>query len=329
MNRLLCAIVRVTLGLALVSLSSVSPAARAQSPASSPGIVRIALVSDPHVTRDPAKAAYGEHFDAVIASVNAAAPDFVLIAGDLTDGGRPEQLDDFRKKIAGFKAPVRFVPGNHDIGDKHLESKPGAGVNEKRIALFEQKLGPTFWAGTMAGVRVIGIDTPLLGSGLPQEAEQWRFLEHELDTAVGGPPVVIVEHYPLFVKTAEEVGGGYWNIEPAPRQRFLDLLSKTKANVRVFLSAHLHRPLDLTWNGLRFIGTPPVSFGIPTGKQPEGWTLVTIPASGPIETRFTAVAHMPSEANRQTTSRTSSQTTKTTIVSSINTVTDPSPAAAK
>ncbi|MBV9868309.1 MAG: metallophosphoesterase [Abitibacteriaceae bacterium] len=242
--------------------------------------IHIALLSDTHTTRSTKedKPLFKGRLDKVIASVNAAHPDLVLIAGDLTDGGLAEQFSDFKTQIQGFQVPSLVVPGNHDVGDKIIPGKEG-GITAKRLAQYEAVFGPSFYVSKQPHLRVIAVNSSLLGSGLPQEAQQWDFLEKEL----GQPatlPTVLLMHYPPFLKTADEAGGGYWNIEPAPRQRLLDLIKRGK--VTAVLTGHLHRPLQNQLGETVCITTPPVSWGIPKGKQKEGWTLVTITPQGQV-----------------------------------------------
>jgi len=143
--------------------------------------VRIALLSDTHTTRGTAEdqALYKGHLDQVIAQVNQAKVDVILIAGDLTQDGKAQDQADFQAQIKGFKVPVLVVPGNHDIGNKTTPEQART-VTTKRIAAYEQAHGPSFWSDSRFGIRVIGIGSPMLGSGLPREAEQWTFLEKEL-----------------------------------------------------------------------------------------------------------------------------------------------------
>src|ERR1041384_4036758 len=69
--------------------------------------VRFALVSDTHTTRGTQgdQPLYKGRLDQVIAAVNAADVNAVLIAGDLTQSGKPEEMADFRAQIRGFRAP--------------------------------------------------------------------------------------------------------------------------------------------------------------------------------------------------------------------------------
>jgi 3',5'-cyclic AMP phosphodiesterase CpdA len=247
---------------------------------SPPVLARVALISDTHTTRgtNEEQPHYKGRLDKVMAQVNAAKVDLVLITGDLTQNGKPEEIRDFKKQIEGFKARVCYVPGNHDVGNKRMGGaiKPDS-VTGERVAAVEEGLGPSFFARNEAGLRIVGINSPLLGSGLSREKEMWMFLEKEL-TKPSRKPVVVFSHYPLFVKNSDEAGGDYWNIEPEPRRHLLDLLRQ--GGVKTVLSGHLHRDMINRYDGILFVGTRPVSFGLPKGKQPEGWTLVTVRKEG-------------------------------------------------
>lgn len=245
-----------------------------------PPAVRIALVSDPHTTRSEKddRPLFKKRFEEVIAAVNAAHPDVVVISGDLTDGGLPEQFQDFKDRIKGFVPPVFYVPGNHDIGEKITPGKT-SGIMEPRLTSYEATMGASYFVQLQPKVRIIGVNSSLLGSGLPEDTPQWDFLEKELAKRVP-VPTVLVMHYPPFLKTADEPGGIYWNLEPEPRARLLDLVKRY--HVAAVLSGHLHRPLVNQWEGTAFITTTAVSWGIPAGKQPQGWTQVTIDDKGQV-----------------------------------------------
>lgn len=243
--------------------------------------IKIALLADPHCTlaTEGRKGTYRGHFEEVIQQVNAAGVDLVLIAGDLADSSKPEQWALFQEMIKALSAPVLYVPGNHDVGPKPNTGKEGV-THSKRIEAYEKALGPSFWVKEIAGVRVIGVTGSLWGTGLPEEAAQWELIEKTL-AVTSALPTIILSHYPLFEDTVDEPGGGYWNVEPAERERLLALIRSGK--VAAVLTGHLHRPLLHRRDGVLYAGAPPISFGLPFGKQAEGWTLVTLPKHGEIE----------------------------------------------
>ncbi len=265
------------LSLLLISVCGLTvPAAGTAAEPAPP--LRLALVSDTHTTRGTKddQPMYRGRFDRVIAAVNAAGVDVVVVAGDLTQNGKPEEFDDFKAQVRGFHAPVYWVPGNHDIGPKRIPDKQ-AGPAPARLARYVQTMGRDFYVQPVRGVRLLAIDSQLFGSGLPEEEKMWTLLEQQL-AAPGGTPALVFMHMPPFVKSADEPGGDYWNIEPAPRARLLALLKR--GGVAAVLTGHLHYQLVNHYAGIPLVTTPPVSFGLPLGIAPQGWTLVTIPPGG-------------------------------------------------
>jgi 3',5'-cyclic AMP phosphodiesterase CpdA len=258
--------------------------AEAQPAADSNVVARVALLSDAHVNEETngEDATFTPHFEKAIEQVNAAQVDFALIAGDLTQSGKADEYADFKARLKALRVPVWFVPGNHDVGNK-VNSGKGNEVTEARVKDYETRMGPDWFSTNAAGVRIIGIDSPLLGSGLDRETAMWTFLEREL-AAPAPLPGILFMHYPLFVKAPDEPGGIYWNVEPAARARLLGLLRR--AGVKIVLTGHLHRPLLNRHDGMFLFTTPPTSFGLPAGKHSEGWTLITVFKDGRVTEAF-------------------------------------------
>lgn len=229
-------------------------------------------------------------FEQAIAAVNRARVNLVLIAGDLTEDGKEAELKDFASLAARFEAPVCAVPGNHDIGAKVNPAKK-TGPSSERLARYESVLGPASYVRRVAGLRVVAIAGSLLGSGLPEEAAVWKLLEREC-AAPSKERTLLLTHYPPYTKKSDEPADPYWNVDPAPRARLLSLLRQ--GGVRIVLSGHLHRALDVREpDGLTICVTPPVSFGLPAGKQPEGWTLVTLSKEGGLTREFHPLSSKP------------------------------------
>jgi alkaline phosphatase D len=238
-------------------------------------IATVALLSDTHtiVRTNDHDGVYEQHFERAIAQVNKADVDFVLITGDLSNGGQPEQLREFRNRTKKFKAPVYYVPGNHDVGHKMNSGKPNGFVTVEKVKDYERVMGPSFFAKEAHGVHVIGLTASLFGSGLEREREQWKFIDTEMAKTNDTLKIVFM-HYPLFVTNAAEPGGNYWNVEPEERQRLLKLFEQAK--VEAVLTGHLHKPLTNHYDGMLLLGTPAISFGFPRNAKLEGWTLVKI-----------------------------------------------------
>ncbi len=243
-------------------------------------VLRIALLADVHVdlTGQEDAQRFLPHLQTTIRQVNDAHVDLVLIAGDLSNYGRKPEWDDFKTRIREFQAPVLYVPGNHDIANKLNTGKNALLVSSEAYAKYADEMGPGFFVKEVGGIRAIGVAGSLFGSGLPEENQQWTMLEKALGER-SPLPTVVFSHYPLFAKSMEEPGGVYWNIEPEPRLRLLALMKS--GGVLVFLAGHRHHPFLADAEGLPCISAPSVAWGIPNGKQPEGWTLVALPKTGP------------------------------------------------
>jgi 3',5'-cyclic AMP phosphodiesterase CpdA len=242
------------------------------------GIIHIALLADTHTTRGTrdTQPQYREHLEQVIDAVNTATVDLVIVAGDLTENGKDEEFQDFKQQIRRFAAPVLCVPGNHDVGPKWTPTKVDS-VSSEAVARYEQQLGPTFFSKTVAGLRVIGLNSSIMGTTLPLAQAQWKFLEDAFASDANTSTIAFF-HYPPFRDFATERGGGYWNIEPEPRVRLLALLQRPC--VKAIFTGHTHQALVNHYRGIPIVTGEPVSFGLPRGRQQQGWTLVTITESG-------------------------------------------------
>ena len=247
-------------------------------------VARIAFVSDTHVNlrTNESGLSYNQHLDQAMAAINAAKVDLVLIAGDLTDGGTQEQMALFKRKVKQLKAPVMFVAGNHDVGMVGNDTVKTS-ITPDKVKRFSQELGPNWFAHEKAGVRVVGINSCLFGTGFKEEENQWRFLEQEL-AKLHTKPTLLLEHFPLFIRTIDEPRISTWNMLPEPRKRLLALIEQ--GGVSTVLSGHLHYRIMNRLNGTLFLGNAPTAFGLPPGLQPEGWMLLTVPREGEVQFEF-------------------------------------------
>jgi len=244
------------------------------TPARVDGPVRLALVSDLHICEatNEQQRLYPIRLARTIEAVNAAGVQGVLIAGDLTEHGTAREYRTFREVIRQFHAPVVYVPGNHDVGNKNIPGKP-PGTSTAQTRLYERECGPSFFQRDLVGVNILGLNSSLPGSGLRREQQLWAFLEKHLAVPATNTTLLLL-HHPPFLKTLDEPGGDYFNLEPYPRLRLLALARQ--GGVDAVLSGHLHRGLTNDFGGIPLLTTPPVSFGLPQGRQREGWTLLTV-----------------------------------------------------
>jgi 3',5'-cyclic-AMP phosphodiesterase len=261
----------VVLGASLIVSCRTAP-----SPREAGTPTRIALISDLHVmvaTTNAKERLYPLRLAKTIEAVNAARVDFVIAAGDLTEHGTEAEFAEFKRRVRGLAAPLLYIPGNHDVGNKLLAGGKKEATNFGRTRRYEMTLGRSYFAREIAGVRVLGVNSCLFGSRLPRERQMWNLLEREL-AAPSKRPTLLVQHHPPFMKSFEEPGGDYFNMEPYPRARLLGLARQ--GGVQAILSGHLHRGLTNVFQGVVLLTTPPVSFGLQNNKPLEGWMLLTV-----------------------------------------------------
>ena len=77
--------------------------------------VRIAALGDLHCTRSSAG-----RFQTLFAQISESA-DMVLLAGDLTDTGQPEEARILARELSALRIPGAAVLGNHDYECGHQE----------------------------------------------------------------------------------------------------------------------------------------------------------------------------------------------------------------
>jgi len=142
-----------------------------------------AVLADPHITPNP-EMRRGRLFPEsavlvreILREVAAEGLDFVVIPGDLTNHGRPEEFALARAVLAESPCPVLVAVGDHD-----LMTDPG---------LFEKTWGPLRWARSIAGFRVIGC-CAVPGHHGPMPDDQLDWLTAEVRAA--REPVVLVGH---------------------------------------------------------------------------------------------------------------------------------------
>jgi Icc protein len=87
----------------------------------------IAHLSDPHITTGPLGGVPAAGLQLALARVMALRPlpDCVVITGDLTDHGRPDEYLALREIIGDFPLPMHLVTGNHDNRETLLDAFGG------------------------------------------------------------------------------------------------------------------------------------------------------------------------------------------------------------
>jgi 3',5'-cyclic AMP phosphodiesterase CpdA len=195
-------------------------------------LTTIAQISDPHV------GLHADYADSVVALERAVAavgamdpaPVAVLLTGDLTFDGDPEEYAKVRELLEPLEMPVHPIPGNHDRRENlraAFSDHPGiAGAGE--FLDYEVDCGP---------VRVVNVDTLVEGeAGGAIGPERLGWIERELQAA-NGPAILAIHHAPVGVGLAEfdEIG-----LAQDDRDALRELCERGPAP-ELIITGHIHR----------------------------------------------------------------------------------------
>lgn len=219
-------------------------------------LARIHLLSDLHLS--PTHGFFWENWRIARDATNAAAPDLVIINGDLCINGPDSDAEmAFAARALRRLAPRSFaLPGNHDVGDEPPGQDAKQLVDAARLARWHSHLGADHFAVDAGAWRLVGLNAQLFGSDLPQEAAQFAWLAAEL--AATTRPVALILHKPLFMGSPDETALTAASMNPAPRARLLALLHQ--GEVRLVISGHLHSHRDFMHDGIRYLWIPALAF---------------------------------------------------------------------
>ncbi|HLW64688.1 MAG TPA: metallophosphoesterase [Gemmataceae bacterium] len=195
-------------------------------------------ISDSHIGfgKEPNKDVTGT-LKTAIAKIDAlpVQPAFVLHTGDLTHLAKPEEFDTVAELLKAVKAPVLYVPGEHDFdsdGNKlYLER---FGKNTKGTGWFSFDYKGVHFIGL---ANVANAKSGSLAAGLGQIGkDQLDWLGKDLAAVKDSTPIVVFAHVPLW--TVYEKWG--WGTQDS--QQVLALL-KRFGSVTV-LNGHIHQVMQ-------------------------------------------------------------------------------------
>lgn len=174
-------------------------------------------------------------------------PDAVIITGDLTENGRPEEYAQFRRLFENrLSCPVYVGLGNHDRRDNFrtaLAGWPGV-TTDPEFVQYTADIGP---------LRLIMLDSVVPGAGYGELCpRRIAFLEQALADSAGKPVIVGLHHPPLLTGIAT------LDIIPLRQHEvFLSILGRHD-NVACVLSGHHHRIIHHQRGGAMLLSGPAV-----------------------------------------------------------------------
>ena len=228
--------------------------------------MRIGIVADTHLA-DRATA-FRDNWEAARACFAARAVDLIVHLGDISADGATA-ASDLAEAAACFEglSRVRFLPGNHDIGDNPVA--PGAAPSDHpldpaRLADYRRLFGADRWTMRPPGWQVIGLNAQLFGTGTQEEEEQFAWLAAEL-AAEPAAALGLMLHKPLFRDGPADTEAHVRYVPAAPRARLLALLARR--DLRFVLSGHAHQSRRISVDGVEHVWAPSAAFRIPDAMQ--------------------------------------------------------------
>jgi 3',5'-cyclic AMP phosphodiesterase CpdA len=216
---------------------------------------RFAIISDPHVALPHTIEPIAQRFHLVevsLAALNQALAhleqidlDFLLIPGDLTQDGEPDNHRWLSERLARLPFPAYVIPGNHDVTvpqstpqavglDTFARYYPHCGYDQAGALYYRQALLP--------GVQLIGLNSNGFNDSGEQvgrlDETQLQWLVTQLQQCAGEFVIVmihhnVIEHLPG--QSTHNLGCRYM-LDNAPA--LLQILQQYQ--VKLILTGHLH-----------------------------------------------------------------------------------------
>jgi 3',5'-cyclic AMP phosphodiesterase CpdA len=172
--------------------------------------------------------------------------EFVVHTGDmLADSiGNGSVVSNGLAAMSQLKAPVHYVPGNHDISKKRAKSA---------AALYRTYFGPLSHRAEFHGVVCLFLYTePLVATGSRVEGyEPLDWLKEQLKLA-GNQPVLIFQHGPPVEDVVGSKNSPGWSAESRDA---MEAVVGHNPRVKAIVAGHFHRD-ELHW-----LGDTPVYIG--------------------------------------------------------------------
>jgi 3',5'-cyclic-AMP phosphodiesterase len=228
---------------------------------------RIAQISDTHLSDD--KPFFVDNFVRIGEALRRARPDLVLNSGDISLDGASSETDLVvaRALHDGLDLPVRYLPGNHDLGDSEDAPSHGEGaIDAMRRARYLSHFGADWWTLDVPGWRLLGVNAQLLGSDLDAAGYQDRDIAAAV-AGLGSRRLALFLHKPLFDRTVDETAITGRFVNPGPRR--LLLASLGGVTPAVVACGHVHQYRE-TWSaGVHHVWGTSTAFVIPDARQPR------------------------------------------------------------
>lgn len=226
-------------------------------PKASSSAIRLVQVSDTHLSRDHGHFNY--NFQVFREAMQKLAPDLIVNSGDLSLNGADVEADLVfaRAQHDLLAAPWAAIPGNHDIGEAPGFSRLKQPLTVERMSRFERVVGPRWWTREIGDWLLVGLDSSLFASALPDEAQQSAFFRDALAKRPGNRKLVFI-HMPPYEDDPENTEFTTHSLPHPSRQAFLDTCAS--GGVRAIACGHLHVHRVVSHRGMPIVWAPTTAF---------------------------------------------------------------------
>jgi DNA repair exonuclease SbcCD nuclease subunit len=260
--------------------------------------VTIVQLSDTHIGEQHSPRAV-DNLRRAVEMINRIHPDAVVLSGDIGEG--PDNWQIARQVLKGLRAPLYYVPGNHDVHSRDVHRYRGV-------------FGPDYYRFRVKDVTFLVIDSQLLGNfdefgahsppPLPPETEeesrkmlnwlkgQGNGADRDGDKDDGRTRGIIIgiQHIPAFRDgNFPPDSKPYWVINEPYRSREIEILHRL--GVRHMLVGHWHNARVFEREGIVWHVAPATSW-LPWGGE-LGFSIHTISRDGEVKTEFVPLGTQP------------------------------------
>lgn len=248
-------------------------------------IYRFAVISDTHTSKENNDEDFAKTLDLI--SSEAEITDGIIIAGDITNHGEPEQITNFYNILSEHCTldNVVVATGNHDMG----QLNPSAPCRANHIAARNEYFGTNdekiYYSVEIGGIKFIVLGDEGNGSNICKITnEQIDFLGRELASgAADGRPCFVICHWPLMWAHGNAIlwpivaPGGCIGISTSTK---IESLMRQYKNT-YYISGHLHKGLKgnnpfidfgsvVTQSGVKCINVPSLGESNRAGYKAQG-----------------------------------------------------------
>lgn len=224
-------------------------------PDASPDDLRVVFLTDLHLSAS--RRFYQDNWDMIVAWVNDARPDCVVVGGDLvlSDPDIDEDHAHAHAELRRLEVPFFVIPGNHDVGDNIVSGAMSKRVTSERRARWISRFGPDYWRHDVGEWTLIGVDAQILnGDGLADEDEQQAWLSRTVSSVDADRPIALFVHKPLFMDHPSEEAVQAHCLELAARRQLLAPFSEHR--LLLIACGHKHQYRAFGHDGVLHVWGP-------------------------------------------------------------------------